>query len=110
MLRVATRRDVWPFLVYGVLSTLCYALSFVATGTKGAYILGAVLWLFGPPAMLVHGSRLFTVYLIETAVIGALTSVGVLVGRQSWGGAVAISAIAVLAWLLCGFLAYTPAM
>jgi hypothetical protein len=108
-LRPGARRTIWLFLLYGVLSGLCYSLSLDFVTLKMFHMAGMVAWLFGPPAILVHGTFL-TTYFIETALMLVLVLIAVRASRASRTGAVVAWGIAVLAWLFFGFVAYTPAM
>jgi ABC-type enterochelin transport system permease subunit len=65
-----------------------------------------VLWLFGPPASLIYGTKFVWPFCIGTTLIVALLYAAVRVETQFLRGLVGLVFAAV--WALAGFIAYAP--
>jgi hypothetical protein len=108
--RSAIRQAVWLMLAYGLLSWLWYALSFYEIDVQTGHRIAMFMWIFGPTATLVGGSRSFTLYLEETLVIGALVFLSIGFSRHSYVLGALLWLITAIAWLLCSAMLYTLAM
>ena len=108
--RSAIRQAVWLVLAYGLLSLLWYALSFYEIDVQTGHMIAMFMWIFGPTATLVGGSRGLTLYLEETLVIGVLILLSIGPSRHSRILGAMLWLITAIAWLLCSAVLYTLAM
>lgn len=64
------------------------------------------LWILGPPANLVYGSKYLLPFIIGTVVVGVAVD-AIVRARTTWVRSLLLLALA-LTWLLFGFVAYAP--
>lgn len=107
--RLLMRPDVVVIVVgYFVLSTACLATTTVPQLLVLAQSNTGLLWLLGPPALLIYGKSFLWLYAIGSTAVGALVWGAFAVGRWSvWS--VVLGTLALFLWLGMGLLVYVPA-
>lgn len=97
-------------LLYGVLSVLCFATASSPALQSSIGRFSRLLWLFGPPALLIHGSGYAVLYAACTLVVAGLLLAGAWCCRRSSDFYILFFLLAIAAWCGSGFITYAPGM
>lgn len=104
-----------PFVIfaglaaYAALSTICFWVDSIPPLLALAQSNEGLLWLLGPPALLLYGTDLLWLYAAGSIVV-ALLAWGIGRATRRWSvWSIALGVMCLIAWLGLGLLVYVPA-
>ena len=99
------RLAVGCLMLYAALMAFCgFGVRSLPESTQAS--VGSYLWLFGPPANLVHGAHYWFPFIVGTAVVAGCFFGVVRSRSRNVKGACGVGLL--MAWSLFGFIAYAP--
>jgi hypothetical protein len=99
----------WCAAGYAALSAACYFVQSLPPAVLSTLVRAArLVWLLGPPGLLMHREGVLGIYFVATAILAGTVVAGAESFRRLSAWSIVFAAGAVTLWLTCGLMIYAP--